>query len=891
MSQGKFILIDGNSLVYRAFYALPLLSTKEGVFTNAVYGFTNMLLKVLKDEEPSCIAIAFDKGKVTFRNEQYESYKANRKATPDELRPQFPLVKDVVRAMRIPVYELEGYEADDIIGTVSLKAEEQGYETLIVTGDRDALQLISPRTKVMLTKKGISEMELYDEAKVMERYGITPEQVVDIKGLMGDTSDNIPGVPGVGEKTAIKLVKEYGTVEALLARLDEIKGKLREKLENNKDQANLSKQLATIDRKVPMELDLRDCVAGEPDYRALLELGRKLQFKALIKLAQEKIGEVNAPEGEAIVQDSTAKPYQGDYSLVSREEALAELEALQEGSDLALVLQLTSQDPLEAELQGIAWSFAKGQAKFMEIPQGEGLFASYPDILPKLINIINIKGIKLKLYDAKKAIVFLRRTGLALQESPFDVMLAAYLLDPALSVQAPDKLAEKYLGVERPLRENFTDFCAQADFVLQLPAVLDKALADSGMSDLYYKVELPLMSVLAEMESFGVALNQSYLKDMAKELGARIETITGQIYEIAGEKFNINSTKQLGSILFEKLELPVVKKTKTGYSTDVEVLETLAERHEIVALILHYRQLVKLKSTYVDGLMALIKRESGKVHTTFNQAITATGRLSSTEPNLQNIPIRLEEGRRIRKAFVPSEEGWLLLSADYSQIELRILAHLSGDPKFLQAFRSDEDIHTRTAAEVFGVPIEEVTREMRGQAKAVNFGIVYGISDYGLAKNIAVSRKEAKAYIENYFARYAGVKEYLDNSVRQAKELGYVTTLLNRRRYLPDILSPNRNIRNFGERTAMNTPIQGSAADIIKLAMVRVDEALRTRKLKTRMLLQVHDELIFEVPPEELEKVSALVRESMEKAVELEVPLKVDMKKGGNWYDMEKFND
>lgn len=886
MPQGKFIIIDGNSLLYRAFYALPLLKTKTGVFTNAVYGFTTMLMKVLNEEKPACLAIAFDKGKTTFRNDHFEDYKAHRKATPDELRPQFPLVKEIVRAFRIPVYEIEGYEADDIIGTVSLKAEEMGYETVIVTGDRDALQLVSPKTKVMLTKKGISEMELYDENKVAERYGLKPAQIIDMKGLMGDTSDNIPGVPGIGEKTAVKLVLEYGSVEELLANRGTVTGKLRDKLEQYAEQALLSKKLATIIRNVPIEIDLRECVVEEPDYAKLLGLGQSLEFKALTKLAQEKVleqaGKLSEPADEA-----KKLQINGEYRQYNFDEALAAVTGfVEQKKDLALVLQTSNQDPWSADILGLAWSAEPGSGGFLTCEELQPA-----DKLSRFLDTVFRTEGRVCFHDAKKIDILLRRLGREPISAGFDTMLAAYLLDPSVSNPDLAALSMKYLGQELSLEDDYRSFCAQADFILRLVPVLHEKLAELNMLDLYFTVEIPLLHILADMEFSGVKLDKAYLEAMSVELGAEIDRITKDIFRLAGEEFNINSTRQLGTILFEKLGLPVIKKTKTGYSTDVEVLETLAERHEIVAKVLHYRQLVKLKSTYVDGLIPLINPVTGKVHTTFNQTVTATGRLSSTEPNLQNIPIRMEEGRKIRKAFIPSEPGWIIFSADYSQIELRILAHLSGDERFVQAFRNDEDIHTRTAAEVFGVPLSEVTREMRGRAKAVNFGIVYGISDFGLAKNISVSRKEARQYIESYFARYAGIKKYLEETVRLAREQGYVTTLLNRRRYLPDILSPNRNIRSFGERTAMNTPIQGSAADIIKLAMVRVADCLKKEGLKTRMLLQVHDELIFEVPPDELPQVTGIVRECMENTVKLAVPLKVDMKKGFNWYDMEKINN
>jgi len=884
----KFMILDGNSLIYRAFYAIPVLTTGEGIFTNAVYGFVNMLLKIINDEKPQCVAVAFDKGKITFRNEQFEQYKGHRKPTPDELRPQFALAKEVLAAMNIPVYELEGFEADDLIGTLTQRAEHQGFYNLIITGDRDTLQLISAKTEVLLTKKGISETEKYDLAKVEERYGLTPEQVIDLKGLMGDTSDNIPGVPGVGEKTGLKLIQEYGSIEQLYENLESLSPKMKNKLEANREMAFLSKKLATIVRDVPYEIDLSHCQYCEPDYEALLALFRKLEFRTLIKSVTEKM-KIDAKD-----TGSTASitGITGDYKQLSLVDGLDKLTEELDTGEISIYYELSNPDPMLAELTGLGWSVRPGQAWYVGTVSGNqtSLFEEVENI-SSLAALIGARfGLKKYCHDGKKLLVALDRYGIRWESIDQDTMLAAYLLNPTAQAQDQADLSAKYLGRNFVPGDGPLDACSRADITVSVQKTLVDQLAENGMDLLYFEVELPLIRILADMEIAGVKVDLGQLKAMSNELAGKLEVITSEIYKLAGEEFNINSTKQLGYIFFEKLNLPVIKKTKTGYSTDVEVLETLAEEHEIAAKIVEYRQLAKLKSTYVDGLAGLVNPRTGKIHTTFNQTVTATGRLSSTEPNLQNIPARLEEGRRIRKFFVPSQSGHLLVSADYSQIELRVLAHVSEDENFIKAFREGEDIHTHTASEVFGVPDEDVTKEMRDRAKAVNFGIVYGISDFGLARNIKATRKEAKTYIDGYFRRYPGIRVYMDAVVAAAREQGYVSTILNRRRYLPDIFSPNHNVRSFGERTAINTPIQGSAADIIKLAMVEVDRQLREKGLKTKMLLQVHDELIFEVPEEELEVVIPLIRDCMENAVTLKVPLVVDMKKGANWYDMEKIN-
>ncbi|MDN5293069.1 MAG: polymerase [Eubacteriales bacterium] len=866
----KFLVFDGNSLTHRAFYALPLLTTSSGVITNAAFGFTNMFLKAMEEVKPDYVAVAFDRSRVTFRHEMFAEYKGTRPGTPDELRPQFPLIKEILAAMRVPVLEKEGYEADDIIATLVRMAEEKGWETVVVTGDRDAFQLISPRTRVMITRKGISELEVYDEAKLKERYGLPPHLMPDLKGLMGDPSDNVPGVPGIGEKTAVKLLQEYGSLDEVLRRRDEIKGKVGDALRQYGDQARLSRELVTVERDVPLEVDIeKDCLVQEPDYDALLRIFRKLEFRTLARAFLEKqkarekqqdlFGEglFSSPPAEAEVKVATL-----DY------EALADVVREEK---IAVAYRYRGSLPRE-EMEKAAVRTTEGRTYYSE---GDG------EVLRRLWQ--EAKG-EIILHDAKKAFQLLGGR----QGKFFDTMIAAYLLNPGQPNQKVGELALKYLGRGHLEEDSRESLVAEAEIVANLREMFSHQLKELEMEYLFYEVELPLAAILAEMELTGIKVDVEKLQALGEEYQHRLEQISQEIYDICGEEFNLNSPRQLGYILFEKMKLPPVKKTKTGYSTDVEVLETLASEHEVVAKILDYRQLMKLKSTYVDGLLKLVNPVTGRVHTTFNQTVTTTGRLSSTEPNLQNIPIRMEEGRRIREAFVTGEEGWLLLSADYSQIELRVLAHLAGDEKLIEAFCRGEDIHTRTAVEVFGVSPAEVTPEMRRRAKAVNFGIIYGISDFGLARDLKIDRKEAKQYIENYFRRYPGVKRYLDATVAAAREKGYVTTILNRRRYLPDLFSPNRNLRSFGERTAMNTPIQGSAADIIKLAMIAVRKALREKGMRARLLLQVHDELLFEVPAEELQPVAHLVREAMERVLPLRVPLEVELKQGKNWYSMEK---
>jgi DNA polymerase I len=871
----KLVLIDGNSIAYRAFFALPLLNNDKGVHTNAVYGFTTMLQKVLEDEKPTHILVAFDAGKTTFRHKTFKEYKGGRQKTPPELSEQFPYIRELLDAYGIKRYEKENYEADDIIGTLSLQAESDGYEVKIFSGDKDLTQLSTDKTTVCITRKGITDLEVYTPDHIKEKWEISPDQIIDMKGLMGDSSDNIPGVPGVGEKTAIKLLKEFGSVEKLLESIDQVSGKkLKEKLEENKESAVMSKELATILREAPIEVKVEELGYDGMDNAKLKEVFKDLGFNSLL----EKMGET--PQEET--QDLEEISY----------EILQKVEEKHLANESSLYIEMLEDNYHLGSIIGLSLHNDKGTFYFtLESALESEDFKKWAE------NDNNSKYV----YDSKQTVVSLKRHGIDIKGIEFDLLLTSYILNPSASgddfaaiakahglpaVDTDEAVYGKGAKQKVPSEDVLSEHLARkAAALLELKVVCIKELEDNEQLELINELELPLALILAEMEHTGVKVDQQRLIDMKEELGNRIEELEKKIHELAGESFNINSPKQLGVILFEKLELPVVKKTKTGYSTSADVLEKLQSKHEIIDYILHYRQLGKLQSTYLEGLLKVVNEDSGKIHTRFNQALTQTGRLSSTDPNLQNIPIRLEEGRKIRQAFIPSEKGWVMFAADYSQIELRVLAHIAGDEKLIEAFRNDMDIHTKTAMDVFGTAKDEVTSNMRRHAKAVNFGIVYGISDYGLSQSLDITRKEAGEFIKKYLESFPGVKEYMDDIVQEAKQKGFVTTLLNRRRYLPEITSRNFNLRSFAERTAMNTPIQGSAADIIKKAMIDMALRLKEENLQSRLLLQVHDELIFEAPEEEIETLKKIVPEVMENAMELEVPLKVDYSYGPTWYD------
>jgi len=880
----KWILIDGNSIANRAFYAMPPLTNSAGLHTNAVYGFTTMLLRLIEEEKPTHMLVAFDAGKVTFRHEGYGDYKGGRAKTPPELSEQFPLIKDLLKAFGIAQYELPGYEADDIIGTLTRLADEAGKQALVVTGDKDMLQLISDKVTVAITRKGISEVDRFTPEALDEKYGIKPPQIIDLKGLMGDASDNIPGIPGVGEKTALKLLQDFGSVEEVLANADKLKGKMKEKVEQHRDDAIMSKKLATIYREVPLEQSESDIVYNGYDPGALSDAFRKLEFRSLL----DRLDLPAAGAGQ------TAESAQLNVVIPASAEEWAALEAALPGVT-GIHVEVPGDNPHVSDVLAVALAaedavYAVPFDTLQTAPEAEALRGWLADAdKPKT-------G-----YDLHKAALALSWHGVKLAGESFDVLLAAYLLDPTESSQTLSALTGRY-GIPAvpadedvfgkgakfsvPAAEKLCGHVARkADAVRRLAPLQAADLERTGMDKLYHELEQPLAGVLCGMERQGIRCDAEVLAELGRELTGRIESLLTDIYRHAGMEFNVNSTRQLGEVLFDKLGLPAMRKTKTGYSTDAEVLEKLEPYHEIVRQILEYRQLAKLQSTYVDGLQKEIRPSTGKIHTYYRQTIAATGRLSSQYPNLQNIPIRLEEGRKIRKAFLPSEPGWLILAADYSQIELRVLAHISGDEGLKEAFRSGLDVHTKTAMDVFGVTADQVDANMRRSAKAVNFGIVYGISDFGLSNNLHITRKEAAQFIEQYFEAFKGVRRYMDDIVAKARENGYVTTLLERRRYLPEIKASNFNLRSFAERTAMNTPIQGTAADIIKLAMVKMDRELAERRLRSRMLLQVHDELVFEVPEDELELMKSLVPSVMESALELDVPLKADVNYGANWYE------
>lgn len=871
----KLVLIDGNSIANRAFYALPLLNNDKGVYTNAVYGFAMMLMNVLEKEKPSHVLVAFDAGKTTFRHTTFKGYKGGRQKTPSELSEQFPFIRELLTAYDIPQYELANYEADDIIGTLTKKAEADGMEVAIITGDRDLTQLASEKTTVYITKKGIADMETNTPETLKEKYNLTPEQIIDMKGLMGDSSDNIPGIPGVGEKTALKLLHEFGgTVESVLEHAEEISGKkLKEKVLENKELAILSKELATINVDSPIEYTVESTKYDGYQTEKVIPLLKEMNFTTLLKNI-----EGDTPEEAKELKELSF-------------EIVTELKEKHFGGKTALYVELENDNYHTANFIGLTVHSSQGTYFFTkETAENSEAFREWVESEQTKV-----------VYDAKKTMVAMNRIGLAISGITFDIMLASYLLNPSDSIDDFTSVAVRHdytevetdeavygKGAKRSTPEEnivASHLARKAVAIADLEKRLVADLEENEQLALMEDLELPLTFVLAEMEMQGVSVDTERLENMKVELAGRLKTLEESIHSLAGEEFNINSPKQLGVILFEKLGLPAVKKTKTGYSTAADVLESLSGKHAIIDEILLYRQLGKIQSTYIEGLLKVTDKETHKVHTRFNQTLTQTGRLSSVDPNLQNIPIRLEEGRKIRQVFVPSKPGWKMFSADYSQVELRVLAHISEDENLIYAFKHDYDIHTKTAMDVFHVEQDEVDSLMRRQAKAVNFGIVYGISDYGLSQNLGITRKEAKDFIDRYFVSYPAVKEYMQDIVRFAKEKGYVETILHRRRYIPEIVSRNFNVRGFAERTAMNTPIQGSAADIIKKAMILMSERLVSEKLEAKLLLQVHDELIFEAPEAEIAKLEEIVPDVMENAVELSVPLKVDSAFGDTWYD------
>ena len=866
----RLLILDSNSLLNRAFYAIPPLTNSEGIHTNAVYGFTNMLFKMKEEIKPDYIVAAFDRKAPTFRHKEYEDYKAGRKKMPPELGEQFPLVKEVLNLLAVNIYEIDGFEADDIIGTLAQFAEKNGIEVFIVTGDRDALQLASDNIKVVITKKGVTETAVYNKEAFIEEFGVTPTQYIDVKGLMGDKSDNIPGVPGVGEKTAFKLISTYGSMEGVLSHIDEISGKkLKENLETYSEQAIFSKKLATIMTEVPIEFDLED-IKSQENYNK--EELKKLFFKLGMKSLLAKL-----PGDDLEGEEEVAKI---EINEVTTIEGFKEVLSVKEG--IAFI------------------SYSTCNANLYSKIELDKLYINYGDKVSlidfKLINMensneaINLlkafmedEKIEKVIQDGKNLVTILTKHNIEVKKFIFDTVVAAYLIDSAKSNYPLEVLINEYL-MKEVKGEGDELICNAMASMKELYEYLKDRIDKEGMDELYYEVEHPLISILSSMEAIGFNVNREKLDELAVKFKEEISRTEKEIYELCEEEFNISSPKQLGKILFEKLDLPVIKKTKTGYSTNAEVLEKLMDKHPVVEKIIYYRQITKLNSTYVEGLKNVID-EDGAIHSSFNQTVTTTGRLSSTEPNLQNIPVKYEMGREIRKVFIPQESTDVLLSCDYSQIELRVLAHMSDDKNMIDAFNHHSDIHTKTASEVFKVPVEEVTPLMRSRAKAVNFGIVYGISDFSLSQDLKITRKEAAEYMEIYFDRYPKIKGYLESVKEEAKEKGYVLTVLNRRRFIPEIKSSNKIVKALGERLAMNAPIQGSAADIINLAMVKVYNRIKKENLESQMILQVHDELILNVKENELEIVKALVKEEMENVLKMSVTLEVDTNIGNTWYD------
>ncbi|MFW5647983.1 MAG: DNA polymerase I [Candidatus Alkaliphilus sp. MAG34] len=895
----RIIIIDGNSLVNRAFYALPPLSTTDGMQTNAIYGFLTMLFRVMEDYNPDYIGIAFDKKAPTFRHKEFTDYKAGRKKMAPELFAQIEPLKEILDAFNIYRIELEGFEADDLIGTLSEYCDNKGIETLIVTGDKDAFQLTTDRTKVLFTKRGITNLEVYDSKRVLEEYKVTPGQFIDLKGLMGDKSDNIPGIPGVGEKTAVKLLEQFESIENLIQNTEKITGaKLKERVESNKEQAVLSKKLATIVTNVPISINLDQLKKREANYEKLMKLFRRYEFNSLIPRIEKDMEQPDKIGGDIGMAKTASKENISEVTDIDelktminevREHGTITLKTITEGKNII------TDDIIH--LAATVTGDTQYYINFKSFKDEQGLLG----ILKEILEDDRVKKIG---HDLKKEIVHFYRYGINISNLHFDIMIGEYLIDPARSSYNLKDLASQYLGREIASELGLLDrrgnqislwetsenghkklICSQVRAINGIYHSVRERLKNLDLEELYYNIELPLVEVLASMEFRGIKVDKNILLDLEIEFREKIEQLTEEIYNLTGERFNINSPKQLGEVLFDKLGLPPIKRTKTGYSTNAEVLEKLYDKHYVIPKISEYRQISKLKSTYVDGLLGIINPVTNRIHSSFNQTVVSTGRISSTEPNLQNIPIRLDMGKRIRKVFICEKEH-VFIDADYSQIELRVLAHIANDENLIDAFVKNQDIHKRTASEIFKVPMDEVTPRMRNSAKAVNFGIVYGISDFGLSRNLDISVHRAKQYIDGYFEKYPSIKHYMENTIREAEEKGYVSTIFHRRRYLPELRSSNSNVRNFGERMAMNTPIQGSAADIIKIAMIKIYKALKEGNFEAKLVLQVHDELLIECPENEMEAVTEMLRESMENAVKMSVPLKVDISYANNWYDI-----
>ncbi len=887
MKKKRLYLIDGNSYIHRAFHALPILTNSRGKVVNAVYGFTRMLLKLIKNETPDYIAVCFDYPAPTFRHIQYKEYKSTRKETPQDLKSQMPIARQVVDALNIKMFEKQGYEADDLIGTVVHKCINEDIDIVIVTGDKDALQLVSNQVRVLNESKNI----LFDREKVRETIGISPEEITDYMGLVGDKTDNIPGVRGVGPKTAIELIKKLGSLENVYQNLSQIQDRISEKLISGKEDSFLSRDLAIIKRDAPVDFELDECKLKSVFREKLIELFTDLEFNSLL---------------DQLIEEEDDNSIQ--YKVLSNERDISRFISKLKGIEyLSIKIEATDTHPMDTEVKGISFGLDVGESYY--IPLGDPDFKSKNSlerstILERLTPFLEDERIKKCGHNIKVIFMILKRFGITLKGIYFDSMIAAYLLNPSKQRYAIEDIALEYLHIkigssystpkgksDRSLNQDrdqekvLSFLCREACVILRLKDVMLHLIEERELGPLYYKVEIPLVEVLAHMEMLGVLVDVKLLERLSVDLGKRLVKLESRIYKESGEKFNINSPKQLSFVLFEKLQLPVIKRIKTGFSTSEEVLLELAKIHPLPAMLMEYRQLQKLKSVYIDALPRLVNPVTGRIHTSFNQTITATGRLSSTDPNLQNIPVKTELGRDVRRAFIP-EKGFKFLSADYSQIDLRVLAHISSDKKLKDAFRNDQDVHRITAKEIFGVEERDVDEKMRETAKRVNFGLSYGMTPYGLSKDLGIPQEEAARYIDSYFTKYKGVSAYIDKIIKEAKDAGYVNTLLNRRRYIPELNSNNGNLRSMGERIALNTPIQGSSSDIIKVAMVNLHNRINEKNLRYRLLIQVHDELIFEIPEDKINEARKLIKAEMEKAISLDVPLVASVKTGDNWGDL-----
>lgn len=911
MPQKKLFLLDGYYLAYRSYYAFSgrPLTTSKGENTSAVFAFTNTLMMILDQEKPDAIAVAFDTPEPTFRHLAYKEYKATREKMPEDMYAQIPLIRKVIEGFNIPILEEHGFEADDVMATVAQQAAKAGYHSFLVTNDKDLLQMVSSAISVWKPGRGSDQPEIVNPSWVKDKWQVDPSQIRDILSLMGDSSDNIPGVPGIGKKTAAKLIQEFGSVDNLFSNLEQVSSQRYQKIiRENIESAKLAYQLVTLDDQVPIEYQLDDLLVREPDSLKLVSLFRELEFRVMVERFEK-----------------TGTTLKQEYKAIEDQEAFQKFfDHLSEQSTFVFDLETTSADPMMAELVGFSFSWQEEEAfyipvsntelavnKFDQTPQfdfsdrvSESIGLPLNNVLPSLKPILENPQIKKCGHNIKYDMLVLSRYDVLVNGVDFDTMVASYLLDPSGRQHNIDSLAMEHLNYKKqptdaligkgkkqitmrevPLDKLTFYACEDADMTLRLRNIFEPKIKTSEMVDLFQEVEIPLITVLKQVEWNGVSLDQTLLRKLSIKLKSDLLQLEEKIYYEAGQEFNINSPSQLGTILFEKMQLPTSRKNKTGYSTDVSVLETLAKTHGMPKMILEYRQLAKLKSTYVDALPKLINPYTGRLHTSYNQTVAVTGRLSSTDPNLQNIPIRTELGREIRKAFIPAKPGYTILDADYSQIELRIMAHLSGDENLMDAFKNNLDIHSSTASKVLGIPLDEITQDHRRKAKEINFGIMYGMGKFGLSNRLGISFEEAGDFIENYFTQFPNVKLFMDQIIEEAKKNGFVSTLMKRRRYLPEINAKNHQVRSFAERTAINTPIQGTAADLIKIAMIRIHDEFKKRKLQGMMIMQVHDELVFEVPDSEVDEIKVLVIDCMESALELKVPIKADVGTGANWLE------